>query len=83
MVVHMSSGTPKARKVHGCSWCPDPIPVGEEHQMWTFIDVEYDGWGTVRMHIDCYGAMDRAQADADYDDPFCSESHARGADCDH
>ena len=71
----------KARKDHNCEWCPTRLAVGDVHDRWTYID---DGhWVHLRMHPDCHEAMRRSMEGALHDEPFCSDRHERGAECEH
>ena len=66
----------KARHQHVCEWCVKPvIEKGEVHMAWPWAE---DGSvATVRMHLDCYEAMDR-EGD-NHDSPLiCQDYHRRG-----
>lgn len=61
----MHSMTPteqhKARKQHRCDWCWQFIVVGETYKRYRY----YNGGdaGTVRMHPECYEAMQDAASE--------------------
>jgi hypothetical protein len=47
----------RARKAHRCSWCGQPIPVGEVYLRTRFV---FEGYpGSNRFHLEC----DKAAAD--------------------
>jgi hypothetical protein len=66
----------KARLQHVCEWCNTPvIEKGEIHMAWVWVE---DGSAsTVRMHLDCYEAMDR-EREWPYDELICQDYHRRG-----
>ncbi len=65
----------KARKPHDCIWCHTAIEKGEIHTWWVWAD---DGTlTTVRMHNECFKAMDRENDDY-YDEYICEDYHRRG-----
>ena len=74
----LSRTKPRARKAHGCDWCPEQIAVGEVHD--TYVGIWDGDFGQIRMHADCYRAMlADPYCDSEY---MCGELHARGQSCD-
>lgn len=52
----------RARKNHTCSWCwRDPIKPGESYKSY----VCFKTMSTVKMHHECYEAMQKADLEAD------------------
>jgi len=57
--------TPRARKVHRCTWCGEPIAIGEKHKAWAGT---FDGdFSQSRLHDECYAAMRTLPAGEDYE----------------
>ena len=53
--------THKAKQRHRCDWCWQRIDPGEQYTRYRFYD---DGdAGTMKLHEDCYGAMQEAVAE--------------------
>ena len=47
----IAESTQRARKAHRCSWCGQPIPVGEEYVRTRFV-FEGDP-GSNKFHMEC------------------------------
>jgi hypothetical protein len=67
----------RSRRQHECTWCAEGIEVGQPHYSYRWVADGCDA-GTVRMHPECYAAMEQAAKD----DPWFSWSpgdFARGS----
>lgn len=50
-----------ARKNHRCTWCWQLVKPGESYKRYRFFDG--GDTGTVKMHPECYGAMQELAAE--------------------
>ena len=48
------SKTVKARKLHQCTYCCEPINAGDSYLKWTSVD---DSWFTNKLHAECLDAL--------------------------
>lgn len=70
-----------AKKRHRCSWCAEGIEVGETYKHYrSFGD---DGWATVKLHQECYDAMEELAAEEGSDVEFSPGDNPRGCNCGH
>jgi len=77
VATELSYTQPKARKIHKCVWCGEPILIGEQHHKWVGIfEGDFNNW---RMHDECWDAADRERSE-DYhsDGSFEPHEHKRG-----
>ena len=69
--------TRKARKTHLCMSCGELVNVGDEYKRWRCYDS--GDVGTVKMHPECYAAMQDAAQDNGGDIEFTPGEHSRGS----
>lgn len=50
-----------AQKRHRCTWCWQTIAIGDQYKRYRYFDG--GDAGTVKMHPECYGAMQEAAAE--------------------
>ena len=69
----------KARKRHRCSWCAEAIlPATTYTRYVCFGD---DGVGTVKVHPECYTAMQRFYEEDPYFEWAAGDCFTRGCTC--
>ncbi len=82
MTTTIGRTTPKARKVHRCCWCKEPIRPGEVYERWVAKDVN-DVW-TLKAHPECVDAMQTIHRanHLNSDEETCYRTdHERGFGC--
>ena len=67
MFEHLRSSTPRAAKVHKCSWCGEDIVIGEKHH---YVVGLFEGEiQNQRLHNECETAKENYY----FDDPHDNE----------
>ena len=68
----------KARKIHACHWCPDPIEPGSLYDSWAWADT--DSLNRVKVHPECAAAWAEASDNEPGGVYECSaHDHLRGS----
>lgn len=70
-----------AKKRHRCSWCAEGIEVGETYKRYRWYGD--DGPATVKMHPECYDAMEEMAAEEGPGFEFAPGESPRGCTCGH
>jgi hypothetical protein len=65
-----------SRKERHCDWCAEMIEIGQPYESYRWADGS-DG-GTVRMHPECYAAMQQECQD-NPDVEWCAGDYVRGS----
>lgn len=68
-----------AKKEHRCSWCAKAIEAGGTYKRYRWFGD--DGPATVKMHPECYDAMQRLSAAEGDDIEFAPGENPRGCNC--
>ena len=71
----------KSRKAKRCTWCAEMIDGGQPAVCWLWKDGA--DVHPVRMHPECYAAMDKEAAHWGYSFEFSAGSYSRGCGCEH
>lgn len=81
MATATETETHKAAKPHRCEWCWTRILAGETYQRYRY----YDGGdaGTVKMHPECYSAMQETAKQEGGWTEWMPGDNPRGCNCGH
>lgn len=68
-----------AKSMHRCSWCAHHIKIGSSYKKYRYFDG--GDAATVKMHPECYTAMEKTAAEEGHDFEFMPGDNPRGCNC--